>query len=106
MPFSPETIAMKPYNQCIKCEYLGVKCDGPNVIAMSKERFCEWCRERKEFLGWSNAKVSEVACVSKTTIERIMSGKVAGLNGETISAVTCALVYGYACAQSSWLCGL
>lgn len=102
MPFSPETIALKPYNQCIKCDYLGVKCDGPNVIAMSKMRFCEWCRDRKDFLGWSNSKLAEVSCVSKTTIDRIMTGKIAGLNGETISAVTCALVYGYAAPEETW----
>lgn len=102
MPFSPETIALKPYNQCINCDCLGVKCDGPNVIAMSKMRFCEWCRDRKDFLGWSNSKLAEISCVSKTTIDRIMTGKIAGLNGETISAVTCALVYGYAAPEETW----
>lgn len=102
MPFSPETIAVKPYNKCIKCDYLGVKCDGPNVIAMSKERFCEWCRQLKEERGWSNAKLAEVAEISKTTIDKMMTGRVAGLNGETISTVTCALIYGYACPDDNW----
>ena len=102
MPFTPETIAVKPYNQCIKCDYLGVKCDGPNVIAMSKERFCEWCRQLKEERGWSNAKLAEVAEVSKATIDKMMSNRVTGLNGETISTVTCALVYGHACPDGNW----
>lgn len=102
MPYSPETIAVKPYNKCIKCDYLGVKCDGPNVIAMSKERFCEWCRQLKEERGWSNAKLAEVAEISKATIDKMMSGRVAGLNGETISTVACALIYGYACPDGNW----
>lgn len=102
MPFSPETIAVKPYNQCIKCDYLGVKCDGPNVIAMSKERFCEWCRQLKEERGWTNAKLAEVAEISKATIDKMMTGRVSGLNGETISTVTCALIYGQACPEGNW----
>lgn len=102
MPFTPETIAVKPYNQCIKCDYLGTKCDGPNVIAMSKERFCEWCRQLKEERGWSNAKLAEVAEVSKATIDKMMTNRVAGLNGETISTVTCALIYGHACPDGNW----
>ena len=102
MPYTPETIAIKPYNQCIRCAHIGIKCDGPNVIAMSKERFCEWSKYRKEELGWSNAKLAEVAEVSKPTIDRIMSGKMAGINAETMSTITCALVYGYACHDENW----
>lgn len=102
MPFTPETIAVKPYNQCIKCDYLGTKCDGPNVIAMSKERYCEWCRQLKEERGWSNAKLAEVSGVSKATIDKMMTNRITGLNGETISSVTCALVYGYADPNGSW----
>lgn len=102
MPFTPETIAIKPYNQCIKCAHIGIKCDGPNVVAMSKERFCEWCRQRKEELGWSNAKLAEIAEVSKPTVDRILSGKIPGLNAETMSTITCALVYGHACPNDNW----
>ena len=102
MPFTPETIAVKPYNQCIKCDYLGTKCDGPNVIAMSKERYCEWCRQLKEERGWSNAKLAEISGVSKATIDKMMTNRITGLNGETISSVTCALVYGHADPDGSW----
>ena len=102
MPFTPETIAVKPYNQCIKCDYLGTKCDGPNVIAMSKDRYCEWCRQLKEERGWSNAKLAEVSGVSKATIDKMMTNRITGLNGETISSVTCALVYGYAEPEGNW----
>lgn len=102
MPFTPETIALKPYNKCIRCEYLGVKCDGPNVIAMSKERFCEWCRQLKDEKGWSNATLAEKSGLSKATIDKIMANRASGLNGETISTITCALVYGHACPEGNW----
>ena len=102
MPFTEETIAKKSYNQCIKCKHLGVKCDGPNVISMDIQRFCEWCRLRKEDLRWSVEKLSEVSGVGKATVAKIMTGNVPGLNGETISAITCALIYGYCPNGEGW----
>ena len=102
MPFTPETITSKPNNQCIRCDNLGVICDGPNAASMSNERFCEWCKLRKNELGWSNQKLADVTGLSKTTIDRIMTGKITGLNGETINILSCALVYGYNSSGESW----
>lgn len=102
MPFTPETISVKSYNQCIKCDYLGLKCDGPNLISLQKERFFEWCRLRKEYLGWTNAKLAEVAGVSKATVDRINSSSGPGLNGDTMSAIACALIYQKQCEVGGW----
>ena len=102
MPFSPETIAEKSYNQCIRCEHIGIRCDGPNVISMDLERYCEWCRLRKEDLGWSVDKLAEVSGIGRATVAKIISGKISGLNGETISAITCALIYGYDPQGKGW----
>jgi transcriptional regulator with XRE-family HTH domain len=65
-------------------------------------RFCEWCKLRKEELGWSIDKLAEVSGVGRATVAKIMSGKITGLNGETISAITCALVYGYNPNGEGW----
>lgn len=102
MPFTPATIEEKKYNYCIRCEHIGTKCDGPNVISMDLARFCEWCRLRKEELGWSIDKLVEVSGVGRATVAKIISGKITGLNGETISAITCALVYGYNPNGNGW----
>lgn len=102
MPFTPATIEEKKYNYCIRCEHIGTRCDGPNVISMDLARFCEWCRLRKEELGWSIDKLTEVSGVGRATVAKIMSGKITGLNGETISAITCALVYGYNPNGNGW----
>lgn len=102
MPFTPATIEEKKYNYCIRCEHIGIKCDGPNVISMDLTRFCEWCKLRKEELGWSIDKLAEISGVGRATIAKIMSGKITGLNGETISAITCALVYGYNPNGNGW----
>lgn len=103
MPFTPETLSEKPYNQCIKCEHIGIKCDGPNFLAMSHERFAEWCRLRKEHLGWTNAIIAEKSGMSLASVNRILSGTAEGMNTTTMQAITKILVNGswgqYPCAS-------
>ena len=94
MPFSPETLEEKPHNICISCAKLGQTCDGPNFLAMSVERWCEWCRLRRDFLHWKNQTVADNAGVSKISVERIMAGDVKDLRITTMQAVTKALVNG------------
>lgn len=104
MPFSPQTLEEKPYNRCINCAHIGKNCDGPNFLAMTTERWCEWCRLRKDYLGWTNARVAELAGVSKISVDRIMSVNVKDLRNTTMQAVTKALVNGswgqYPCATA------
>ena len=102
MPFSPQTLEEKPYNLCLNCAHIGKRCDGPNFLAMSTERWSEWVRLRKEYLGWTNARVAELAEVSKVSVDRIMSGNIKDIRTTTMQAVTKALVNGswgqYPCA--------
>ena len=94
MPFSPETLEEKPHNVCISCPRIGQTCDGPNFLAMTVERWCEWCHLRRDFLGWKNSKLAEKSGLSRISIDRIMSGDVKDLRITTIQAVTKALVNG------------
>ena len=94
MPFSPQTLEEKPYNLCINCVHIGKKCDGPNFLAMSVERWCEWCKLRKRHLGWTSDHVAELANVSKISVDRIMQGNVKDLRITTMQAVTKALING------------
>lgn len=94
MPFSPETLEEKPYNICISCSKLGQSCDGPNFLAMSVERWCEWCHLRRDHLKWKNQTIADRAGVSKVSIDRIMAGDVKDLRITTMQAVTKALVNG------------
>lgn len=94
MPFSPETLEEKPYNICISCPKIGQTCDGPNFLAMSVERWCEWCHLRRDFLGWKNQTIADKAGVSKISIDRIISGDVKDLRISTMQAVTRALLNG------------
>ena len=94
MPFSPETLEEKPYNICISCSRIGQTCDGPNFLAMTVERWCEWCHLRRDFLNWKNATIAEKSGVSKISIDRIMAGDMKDLRITTMQAVTKALVNG------------
>lgn len=104
MTFATKSPEEKPYNQCIDCSYIGKHCDGPNFLAMSTERWCEWCHLRKEYLGWTNSKIADISGISKISVDRIMSGNVKDLRNTTMQAVTKALVNGswgqYPCAMA------
>lgn len=94
MPFSPETLEEKPYNICISCPKIGQSCDGPNFLAMTVERWCEWCHLRRDHLKWKNQTVADKAGVSKVSIDRIMAGDAKDIRITTMQAVTKALVNG------------
>lgn len=94
MPLSAETLEEKPYNICISCPRIGQTCDGPNFLAMTVERWCEWCHLRKDHLGWKNGTLSNKSGVSRVSIDRIMAGDVKDLRITTMQAVTKALVNG------------
>lgn len=105
MPFSPQSLEEKPYNLCLNCVHIGKRCDGPNFLAMDVERWCEWCKLRKRYLGWTADYVAERANVSKISVDRIMTGNVKDLRISTMQAVTRILVNGswgqYPCAMAA-----
>ncbi len=92
MPFTAQNLEEKPYNLCLNCVNIGKNCDGPNFIAMPMERWCEWCKLRKEYLGWTNERVAETANISLISVKRVMSGNVKDLRISTMHAITKALV--------------
>ena len=108
MPFSPKTYEEKPYNRCITCEFIGKHCDGPNFLAMDMARLSEWCRLRKEYLHtvdtkWTNAYIADRAAMSKTSVDRFLSGNVDDIKMSTVARIVRILVNGswgqYPCAN-------
>lgn len=104
MPFSPETLEEKPYNRCIKCPHIGVRCDGPNFLAMSPDRRSEWCRIRKEYLGFTNLYIAEQGGISEMSVARFMSGNNKDMRISTLVEIFRVLVNGtwgqYPCAMA------
>ena len=105
MSLKQKTHETKPYNVCIDCVHIGQDCDGPNFLAMTPERWCEWCYLRKEYLDLTNAEIAESAGVSEISVARVMSGHIKDIRVTTMQAVTKALVNGswgqYPCALAS-----
>lgn len=105
MSYSPQTYEEKPYNRCIDCVYIGKECDGPNFLAMSIDRWCEWCRFRKDYIHLTNAEIAERAEVSEATVKKIIAGNTSGLLVDTMQRVTKVLVNGtwgqYPCAMAA-----
>lgn len=91
------------YDKCLKCEYLGVRCDGPNTLSMTLDRWCEWCNALKKLRGMTNQEVSELSGVSLGTVDRIMAGKAAkDIMRSTAADVTRVLVG----AEGKWPCAM
>lgn len=105
MPFSKKSLEEKPYNRCVNCDHIGKTCDGPNFLAMSAERWCEWCHLRKNYLGWTNAHIADAADLSKASVDRVMAGHVNDVRLTTIQQITKALVNGswgqYPCTMAT-----
>ncbi len=107
MQNTPRNIEEKPYNACLDCANLGKTCDGPNFLAMTIERWVEWCRLRKAYLGMTNHQLAELSGVAEPSIERILSGKTKDPMLSTVQRITKALVNGswgqYPCADPAGL---
>lgn len=103
MSNSPRNVEEKPYNACIDCVNLGKTCDGPNFLAMDVDRWVEWCRLRKTYLGMTNQQLADLSGVAVPSVDRILSGKTKDPMLSTVQHITKALVNGswgqYPCAD-------
>lgn len=84
------------YIECVKCEKIGVSCDGPNFVAMSTQELLAWCKARKEHLHLSNARLAELTggALPKGTIDRLFAGEHTDVRFETIRPMLKALTGG------------
>ena len=46
-----------------------------DVFTLNPSEIVKWCKERKDTLGYSNKKISELTNVPIGTIDRILAGK-------------------------------
>lgn len=84
------------YSECLKCEKIGVSCDGPNFVAMTTQELLTWCKARKEYLHLSNARLAELTggALPKGTIDRLFAGEHTDVRFETIRPMLKALTGG------------
>lgn len=80
------------YEKCLSCPQLGVSCAGPRLAALPAKELLEWCRNRKDDLNISNARLSEMSGIPKGTIDRIFSSNGTDFRYETIRIIVKALI--------------
>lgn len=88
-------ISKKPYDVCLECPHLGQSCDGPNFLAMTPERWVEWCLTRKKILNITNQHIADASNTPKGTVDRVLSGRGAtDIRLSTMQHITQCLVGG------------
>ena len=65
-----------------------------DVFTLNPSEIVRWCRERKEALGYSNKKLSELTNVPIGTIDRILAGKYTEFKYSSIQPIL-SLLIGY-----------
>ena len=65
-----------------------------DVFTLNPSEIVKWCRERKEALGYSNKKISELTNVPIGTIDRILAGKYTEFKYSSIQPIL-SLLIGY-----------
>lgn len=91
---SAEALSTKPYNQCLVCPHLGQTCDGPNFLAMTPDRWVEWCRMRKDMRQVTNSQLADGSGLPKGTVDRVMAGAGGDVRLSTMQSITKWLVGG------------
>lgn len=82
------------YEKCIRCEKIGAACRGPEFMEMTSQELMAWCKERKSFIGWSNARLAEEANMAKGTVDGLLAGKHPDFKFESVRPLVKALVGG------------
>lgn len=63
-----------------------------DVFTLNPSEIVKWCKERKERLGYSNKKISELTNVPIGTIDRILAGKYTEFKYSSIQPILSCLI--------------
>lgn len=78
--------------QCVNCPKLGISCDGPRFFAMPPQELISWCKERKKYLRYTNAKLAELSGMPQGTIDSLFANTHADFKFGTIRQILQALI--------------
>lgn len=63
-----------------------------NIITLNPSELIKWCRQRKQTLGYSNQKLSDLTGVPIGTIDRILAGKYTEYKYSSIQPIVAVLL--------------
>lgn len=78
--------------QCVNCPKLGISCDGPRFFSMQPQELISWCKERKKYLRYTNAKLAEISNTPPGTIDSLFANMHVDFKFGTIRLILQALV--------------
>lgn len=64
----------------------------PHVMSLNPSELINRCKNRKQFLGFSNQRLAEESGVPVGTIDRIMAGKYTGFRYSTNQPIVAVLI--------------
>ena len=82
------------YKDCVKCEKLGVSCDGPNFFTLPANEILEWCKARKAELHLSNDKIADLSGIPRGTVARVFAGEHEDFKFGTVQPILRVLIGG------------
>lgn len=84
----------KPYDICLRCPFIRVSCDGPNILAMDYPRWVEWVRDRIKTTGLTKASISESSGIPLSTVNSALSGTSYDIRTDTMRRITRVIIGG------------
>lgn len=90
-----------PFDECLKCEYLGNGCSGPRTTCMVHERYVEWLKALKRLRGYTNQGIADGTGLSLATVNDIFAGR-----RKDISRTTAGLLEDFIIGDGKWPCAM
>lgn len=90
-----------PFDECLKCQYLGNGCSGPRTSCMTHERYVEWLKALKKLRDYTNQEIADGTGLSLATISDIFAGR-----RKTIARDTAGLLEDFLIGDGKWPCAM
>ncbi len=90
-----------PFDECLKCQYLGNGCSGPRTTCMTHERYVEWLKALKKLRDYTNQEIADGTGLSLATISDIFAGR-----RKTIARDTAGLLEDFLIGDGKWPCAM
>lgn len=86
--------AERPYDICLHCPFIGISCDGPNVLSLEYKRWVDWALDWMGIRGLTRGEVALQAGIPLSTVKSALSGEGYDIRAETKRAITKVLIGG------------
>lgn len=90
-----------PFDDCLRCQFLGNGCSGPRTNCMTHDRYIEWLKDLKKLRGYTNQNVADGAGLSLATVNDIFAGR-----RKDITRTTAGLLEDFLIGNGKWPCAM